>query len=241
MNNIITVDANIGAGKTTLLKYMMRLYDITIDLEPVDDWKPYLKKIYEENKGYADIQYEVWKRSWIQPKTENLMLMERSPKIVNETFLEIHHNNGNIGDEDYDLLKRMYERTHKQWKPVKYIYLRVSPEVCFEHIQVRDRDSENKIPFEYIKEIHDYHESAIQKLRECGEDVCIIEGDNKSVEQTAKDLLSYIGLDSKKIATPISTNVVIKTEKDECPLTTELKSLSLEDKDHINNDCIRKE
>lgn len=229
MNNIITVDANIGAGKSTLLKYISKTYDILIDLEPVDDWKPYLKKIYEENKGYAEIQYEVWKRSWIQPKTECLMLMERSPKIVNETFLEIHHDNGNIGDEDYDLLKRMYDRTNKEWKPIKYIYLRVSPEICFDHIQVRDRDSENNIPLQYIEEIHTYHENAIQKLRENGEDVCVINGDNKTVEQIAKELLSNIGLDSKKIDTNIeeTTNSLETTKVNDSNLDLENKMKSL--------------
>lgn len=198
MNNIITIDANIGAGKSSLLNYIHKKYDIPIDPEPVEEWQPLLKKIYEENRGYAEIQYEVWRRSWIQVKTDSLMFMERSPLIVNETFLEIHHDNKNINDDDYFKLKRMYEYTLKLWKPVKYVYIRVSPINCLKHIQSRDRDSENMISKEYLETIHDYHERAITKLRNTGADVCIIDGDNKSIEEISNELLNAIGYEQKR-------------------------------------------
>lgn len=198
MNNIITIDANIGAGKSSLLKHIHKKYDILINPEPVEDWQPFLKKIYEENTGYAQMQFQVWKRSLIQVKTDSLMLMERSPLMVNETFLEIHHDIKNINDEDYSELKRMYEYTLKLWKPIKYVYLRVSPAICLEHIQMRDRESENMISIDYLETIHEYHERAIKKLRNTGMDVCIINGDNKDIDEITQELLSLIGYEPKR-------------------------------------------
>jgi deoxyadenosine/deoxycytidine kinase len=69
---IYTIDANIGAGKTTILEKLHKEYKYLIDLEPVEQWKPYLKNMYENNTGYNDFQVKVWSdRAWIQKKNEN--------------------------------------------------------------------------------------------------------------------------------------------------------------------------
>ncbi len=38
------------------------------------------------------------------------------------------------------------------------MYLRTKPEVAYERIQQRSRHEENKIPFQYIKDLHELHE-----------------------------------------------------------------------------------
>jgi len=49
---IITIDGNIGCGKTSLLNYLHKYHKMVIDLEPVDNWIPYLNKMYNEKKMY---------------------------------------------------------------------------------------------------------------------------------------------------------------------------------------------
>ena len=46
-------------------------------------------------------------------------------------------------------------------KPHAIIYLRCSPEKCFERMHKRARSEEGGVPLEYLKELHDYHESWI--------------------------------------------------------------------------------
>ena len=38
------------------------------------------------------------------------------------------------------------------------IYLRTDPEVAYQRIRARDRTEECKIPFQYIKDLHELHE-----------------------------------------------------------------------------------
>lgn len=49
---MITIDGNIGCGKTSVLNYLHKINKTSIDLEPVDNWLPYLKNMYIEKKKY---------------------------------------------------------------------------------------------------------------------------------------------------------------------------------------------
>ena len=42
---IITIDGNIGSGKTSVLNYLHKYNKLSIDLEPIESWQQYLKKI----------------------------------------------------------------------------------------------------------------------------------------------------------------------------------------------------
>ena len=41
----------------------------------------------------------------------------------------------------------------------RHIYLRCTPEIAYERISKRARNEENSIPFEYIKQLHLYHDN----------------------------------------------------------------------------------
>lgn len=41
----------------------------------------------------------------------------------------------------------------------KIIYLRCTPEKCYERLKQRKRSEESEVPLEYLKMIHDKHES----------------------------------------------------------------------------------
>ena len=47
---LITIDGNIGAGKSTILKFLKDVANINADLEPVDEWEPFLVDMYKNNK-----------------------------------------------------------------------------------------------------------------------------------------------------------------------------------------------
>lgn len=64
--------------------------------------------------------------------------------------------------------------------PFKLIYIRSDPEVCFERLKTRHRNSENSIDLTYLRNIHLKYESWVSKLN--GDCVITIDGNKNKVE-----------------------------------------------------------
>ena len=189
---MICIDANIGAGKTTLLQKLHNEYKYLICLEPVEQWMPYLKNIYENDKGYYEFQIKVWSdRSFVQEKTEHPMLYERSPYFTRNTFVKCMLETEKITKEEYNNLNIMYDNTDIQWKPKKYIYIKVSPEVSYERIQKRNREFENNITLDYLQILHRLYEEAYKEAKEKGYDIIEINGE-RNEDDIIKDILKNI-------------------------------------------------
>jgi len=190
---IITIDGNIGCGKSTILNYLHKNNKIAIDLEPVENWEIYLKKLYDTNKFNSyDFQIKVWSdRCWIQEKSDNILLMmERSPYFIKNVFVEHAKINNTITIEEYNTIQSLYKKTDELWEPNGYIYLRSDPVSCYERCSKRGRESEKNITLEYIKEIHDLHEEKYLKAVESNLNIIVINIDNKSITDIVDEILS---------------------------------------------------
>lgn len=53
--------------------------------------------------------------------------------------------------------------------PFNIVYIRTDPNICFERLKTRDRESEVTISLDYLKAIHDKYEKWIDDLKECNE------------------------------------------------------------------------
>jgi deoxyadenosine/deoxycytidine kinase len=189
---IYTIDANIGAGKTTILEKLHKEYKYLIDLEPVEQWKPYLKNMYENNTGYNDFQVKVWSdRAWIQKKNENNLFIERSSYFTRHTFIESLYDTKKLTNKEYENLNIMYDRTENMWTPDKYIYIQVKPDTCYNRIGLRNRESEIFINLTYLRDLHKRHEETYKKAKNEGKDIICINGD-RPVEQVVKDIIQNI-------------------------------------------------
>lgn len=188
---IITIDGNIGAGKTSILNYLHTNYNINVDLEPIDKWKPYLDNIYKEKKDYFKFLIRIWlDRSWIQEKNNSsLVIMERSPYFIRNTFNKFKYETRLINKNENNIINELYDKTDIIWKPNYFIYLRSSPEKCLEKIYKRGRDNEMEISLEYLKNIHQYHEKAYGELQD---KKIMIEVDNKSLEDICIEIYKFI-------------------------------------------------
>jgi deoxyadenosine/deoxycytidine kinase len=188
---IITIDGNIGAGKTTILKYLHTNYNINIDLEPIDKWKPYLDNIYIDKKDYFKFLIRIWlDRSWIQEKNNSsLVIMERSPYFIRNTFNKYLFNNNLINKNENNIINELYDKTDIIWKSDYFIYLHSSPEKCLENIYKRGRDNEMDISLEYLNNIHEYHEKAYENLKD---KKIIIDVNNKSIEEICEIINKFI-------------------------------------------------
>ena len=51
-------------------------------------------------------------------------------------------------------------------KPHAIIYLRCSPEKCYSRMHQRARSEEGGVPLEYLKELHDYHETWVSNWKQ---------------------------------------------------------------------------
>lgn len=64
------------------------------------------------------------------------------------------------------------------------VYIRTKPEVVYERMLQRGREEEEKVPFEYLKDLHDVHEKWLyyKTLHYCPAPVLILDGNlDKSI------------------------------------------------------------
>jgi deoxyadenosine/deoxycytidine kinase len=188
---IITIDGNIGAGKTSILNYLHTNYNINVDLEPIDKWKPYLDNIYIDKKDYFKFLIRIWlDRSWIQEKNKSsIVIMERSPYFIRNTFNKYMYDINLINKNENTIINELYDKTDIIWKSNYFIYFRSSPEKCLEKIYKRGRENEMDITLEYLKNIHEYHERAYEELKD---KKIVIDVDEKSLEEIGQEIYEFI-------------------------------------------------
>jgi len=191
---IITIDGNIGAGKSTILNYLHTNYNIYVDLEPIEKWKPFLDNMYNNKKNYFNFQVRVWlDRSWIQEKEgNNNIIMERSPLFIQNTFNKYMYENNLISQQENNIITELYENTNNIWKSTYFIYIRSSPEKCLERILKRGRENEQEISIEYLRNIHKLHEETYNKAVKKGLNIIVIDIENKSLEDIAYLIIKYL-------------------------------------------------
>tara|TARA_B000000477_G_C6065582_1_gene216413 strand:+ start:100 stop:690 length:591 start_codon:yes stop_codon:yes gene_type:complete len=192
---IITIDGNIGSGKTSILQKLQMNYGQLVDLEPIEQWKPYLDNIYLNDTGHFSFQKKVWEdRALIQSRNNNIIFIERSAKFTRETFVEVYKNK--FTNEEYLLLNHLYENSDAKnnkmiTEPILYIYISVSDDICINRIKERNRNNEIDINHELIKKLNIKHEECYNLLLNQGYQILKIDGTN-SLEDICNEILRYI-------------------------------------------------
>lgn len=191
---IITIDGNIGSGKTSVLNYLHRNYKLPVDLEPIDNWNTYLKDLYDDNNNVFKFQVRIWlDRCWIQEKPEkNTILIERSPEFIKNVFVETALDYKMINEVEKELIFDLHKKTDELWDDNIYIYLRTSPDSCFNRIKKRNRVSEKNITLDYIKCIHTKHEKTLEEMQKQNKKIICIDVENKTISEIANDILKFI-------------------------------------------------
>ena len=188
---IITIDGNIGCCKTSILNYFHKNYKTAIDIEPVDNWTEYLKNMYDTDNSTYNFQIKVWMdRCWIQEKSNVIVLMERSPYFIKNVFVEKAHEDKSISTDEYNNLHKLHKTTDDLWSPNAYIYLRSCPNMCFNRINRRGRESEKNIKLELIQRIHELHEINYKKALEENKNIIVIDIENKTISDICSEIIS---------------------------------------------------
>jgi thymidine kinase len=176
---IISFDSNIGGGKSTQLSLLVANNannEYTIWQEELDKWvsEGWLEHFYQDmNKFslgfqmrvfYSQIErYQREYKPYIIERGDRpiststpIVLTARSPFTCHRIFGEMLVRDQLMSSLELDLCNKYNSLVG--WMPDYGIYIQTSPEVCYDRIQGRQRNSEKKIGFEYIRDLHEEHE-----------------------------------------------------------------------------------
>ena len=179
----IHIEGNIGAGKSTLLTFLEKEFTCNVSQEPVGEWMKLdlLDKFYKDiNRWSFAFQMNCFiSRVHQVDKLPNWSdnIIERS-LLSDKIFAQNCYNNGNMEKAEFDVYLRwsewLYNRVCKKVKNI--IYLRVPPEVCYERIKQRNREGEEEIPLEYLKQLHALHDQWLLNNKEIN--VLVLDSEN---------------------------------------------------------------
>jgi len=183
------IEGNIGSGKTELLNKLNENINCEIITEPVEVWqnitgngKNILQQFYEDPSRYAylfqTIVFKTRLQSIDKPQLKLIRFSERSiwtdKYVFGKSCIESNRMNELEKNAYYQWFEWLEEKFFKT--PDGIIYLKCSPEKCYERMNRRGRNEESTVSIEYLKEIHLNHEEWLNSWMKT--DKLILNNDN---------------------------------------------------------------
>ena len=173
----IVIDGNIGSGKSTQIQLLDKI-GFRTRKEPIEKWP--LKQFYEDPFRWAFVLQMKILDSYCIP--EEVCIYERCMQSSKDVFWKhLVHSNVVTSIEDH-IYREWYNRV--EWKPDVMIYLRSTPEKCFERIQTRHQTGDGKISLDYLQSIHSNYEAMCKDYT--------IDVDDKTPEEIHQEILSVL-------------------------------------------------
>ena len=177
---IISFDGNIGSGKSTKVKDIEKYYneqgrtDILFIQEPIDTWNSVvdekgvtiLSNYYKDQKRFA---FRLQMLAYISrlallrdaiKKGYKYIITERCVGTDRNVFSKMLYDKGDIEHDEYIIYKKWYSEFICDVPIGAIVYIKASPEICLERVNIRAREGEN-IPLVYLKECDKYHDEWI--------------------------------------------------------------------------------
>tara|TARA_A100001015_G_C14982753_1_gene710184 strand:+ start:759 stop:1397 length:639 start_codon:yes stop_codon:yes gene_type:complete len=188
---IVYIEGNIGTGKSTFLKHLddnelKKRYKYEVLYEPVDDWqeKGILEKFYKDPKRYCYTfqSYCLFTRFQLLKKIDrrddlDFVFIERSIFSDNVIFAQTCKSINQMSELEYNIYISWFNHFFTIHPNDYYhLYLQLQPEICLERIKQRSRNEETGISIDYLKLLHDNHESWLNN-----NDKCIKVYDNRDI------------------------------------------------------------
>jgi deoxyadenosine/deoxycytidine kinase len=189
---IISIEGNIGSGKSTLLNKLREHFkeneNIVFLKEPVDEWSKIkdengitmLEKFYTDQEKYSfSFQMMAYVsrikelRNILKEKMRNspnpfIIITERSLCTDKMVFAKMLYDDHKIEYVNYQIYLNWFDTFSDEFPVHKVIYVKTSPEKCYERISSRSRDGECNIPLSYLKNCDIYHNNMLDtKLNTC--------------------------------------------------------------------------
>lgn len=170
----ISIEGNIGAGKSTFLKKITDDLMCPLLLEPCHEWQNIsghnlLDAFYKDIKRWAysfQLYAFLTRIESIEKKLDSMkndfFISERSIFADRYVFAEVCYNNGNMNELEWNMYKAWFDwtisRINTQVLPAAIIYLKVSPEVSYQRINIRGRAEEKNIPIDYLEALNNQYD-----------------------------------------------------------------------------------
>ncbi|OQA36309.1 MAG: Deoxyadenosine/deoxycytidine kinase [Candidatus Dependentiae bacterium ADurb.Bin331] len=170
---IISLEGNIGAGKSTFLKIVEKTLAIQAIFEPHTKWQQVggsenlLEKFYAEPQRwaytfqtYAFVTRVVEQESFARKSLFPVQMLERSVYSDRYCFAKNAFEQKNMNALEWKLYQEWFSWLVDGYAatPAGFIYLRTSPEICYERLKKRNRSEERNVSLDYLSTIHEKHE-----------------------------------------------------------------------------------
>ena len=182
-NKHIAIEGNIGVGKTTLAKFLANHFNGSLLLEEFDENK--FLKLFYQTKDYAF-------------HSEMQFLLDRSLQM--NTFFDQNHSivfsdfhiekslvfsRMNLSNSNYSMVEKIHQSLFKKLpSPDALIFLDSDIEQISKNIKFRNRDFEQDLEIEYLKDLVKNYNIWLNKLK-----VPVIKIAAKSINYDNKELV----------------------------------------------------
>ena len=193
---IVSIEGNIGSGKSTLLSNLRQYYENNSNVvflkEPVDEWEKIkdengetiLKKFYADQEKYSfpfqmmayvsriKVLRDTLKTIKTDIEDKNIIIItERSLYTDKMVFAKMLYDTKKIEHVNYQIYLNWFDTFSDEFPVNKVVYVKTSPEKCYQRIVKRSRTGEENIPLEYLTSCSIYHDNMLDKQnQEC---VCL--------------------------------------------------------------------
>ena len=193
---IVSIEGNIGSGKSTLLSNLRQYYENNSNVvflkEPVDEWEKIkdengetiLKKFYADQEKYSfpfqmmayvsriKVLRDTLKTIKTDIEDKNIIIItERSLYTDKMVFAKMLYDSKKIEHVNYQIYLNWFDTFSDEFPVNRVIYVKTSPDKCYQRIVKRLRTGEENIPLEYLTSCSIYHDNMLDKEnQEC---VCL--------------------------------------------------------------------
>ena len=201
---ILSIEGNVGAGKSSLIRSIKERItregrkDIIVMEEPIEEWlkvtngrgENLMQLFYDRPYRYAFAFQTLvavttieaaHRLMWDNPEAK-VIICERSLFSSRRIFAQALRDDGAIDGIQLGVYDEILKDEGLNWMfPEKVVYLEVSPEVCLERVKSRNRDEEQNISMEWLREYHGYYNKALGVMD--AEMLKVIDGNTDHLEE----------------------------------------------------------
>ena len=185
---IVSIEGNIGSGKSTLLSNLRQHYENNSNVvflkEPVDEWEKIkdengetiLKKFYADQEKYSfpfqmmayvsriKVLRDTLKTIKTDTEDKNIIIItERSLYTDKMVFAKMLYDSKKIEHVNYQIYLNWFDTFSYEFPVNKVVYVKTSPDKCYQRIVKRSRTGEENIPLEYLTSCSIYHDNMLDK------------------------------------------------------------------------------
>jgi deoxyadenosine/deoxycytidine kinase len=185
---IVSIEGNIGSGKSTLLSNLRQHYENNSNVvflkEPVDEWEKIkdengetiLKKFYADQEKYSfpfqmmayvsrlKVLRDTLKTIKTDTEDKNIIIItERSLYTDKMVFAKMLYDSKKIEHVNYQIYLNWFDTFSDEFPVNKVVYVKTTPNKCYQRIVKRSRTGEENIPLDYLASCSNYHDNMLDK------------------------------------------------------------------------------